>query len=65
MAPQLTEMNGLPARSDAPWMQRAMTSLPTPDSPRIRIGIDDAATIATSFPNFVELMQGLGARLTQ
>ena len=29
------------------------------------IGIDDAATIATSFPNFVELMQGLGARLTQ
>jgi 3-phosphoshikimate 1-carboxyvinyltransferase len=29
------------------------------------IGIDDAATIATSFPNFVDLMQGLGARLTQ
>ncbi len=28
------------------------------------IAVDDAATIATSFPNFVELMRGLGARLT-
>ncbi len=29
------------------------------------IGVDDGATIATSFPGFVALMQGLGARLTQ
>jgi 3-phosphoshikimate 1-carboxyvinyltransferase len=28
------------------------------------IEVDDAATIATSFPNFVELMRGLGARLS-
>jgi len=27
------------------------------------IGVDDAGTIATSFPAFVELMRGLGARL--
>jgi 3-phosphoshikimate 1-carboxyvinyltransferase len=28
------------------------------------IGVDDAATIATSFPGFVELMRGLGATIT-
>jgi hypothetical protein len=37
-APQLTATNGLPARSEAPCTARAITSLPTPLSPRIRIG---------------------------
>ena len=32
---------------------------------RAPIGIDDAATISTSFPGFVELMRGLGARLVE
>jgi 3-phosphoshikimate 1-carboxyvinyltransferase len=27
------------------------------------VGIDDAATIATSFPSFVELMRGIGAEI--
>ena len=31
IAPQLTVMNGLPARSLSPWMARAISSLPTPD----------------------------------
>ena len=42
-APQFTATNGLPARSDAPWMARAMTSLPTPLSPRISTGMVDFA----------------------
>ncbi len=42
-APQLTATNGLPARSEAPCTARAINSLPTPLSPRIRIGIDDLA----------------------
>src|SRR6185436_8801134 len=46
IAPQLTEMNGLPERSEAPWMQRAMTSLPTPDSPRISSALDEADDLA-------------------
>jgi 3-phosphoshikimate 1-carboxyvinyltransferase len=29
------------------------------------IAVDDAGTIATSFPAFVELMRGLGARLVE
>ncbi len=36
MAPQLTVTNGLPARPLSPWMARAISSLPTPDSPSIR-----------------------------
>ena len=35
MAPQLTVTKGLERRSPAPWMARAMSSLPTPDSPSI------------------------------
>ena len=43
MAPQLTVTNGFDVRSLAPWMARAISSLPTPDSPSIRIGICEAA----------------------
>ena len=43
IAPQLTVTKGLPARSDEPWMARAISSLPTPDSPSIRIGMLDCA----------------------
>jgi hypothetical protein len=43
MAPQLTVTKGLPFRSPDPWMARAKTSLPTPDSPSIRIGMEDRA----------------------
>ena len=39
IAPQLTVTKGCPARCDAPWIARAITSLPTPLSPVIRIGI--------------------------
>ena len=43
MAPQLTVMNGFPARSDPPWIARAINSLPTPDSPSTKIGMFDCA----------------------
>ena len=43
MAPQLTVTKGLPARSEEPWIARAINSLPTPDSPSIRIGMLDCA----------------------
>ncbi len=43
MAPQLTVTNGLPVRSLAPWMARAISSLPTPDSPSISTGMLDFA----------------------
>ena len=43
MAPQFTATKGRPRRSDSPWMARAIISLPTPDSPSIRIGILDCA----------------------
>ena len=33
-------------------------------SSREPIAIDDAATIATSFPSFIELMRGLGAKIS-
>ncbi len=42
-APQLTATNGLPARSDEPWIARAKTSLPVPDSPSIRMGMSERA----------------------
>jgi 3-phosphoshikimate 1-carboxyvinyltransferase len=32
---------------------------------RIHTWIDDAATIATSFPGFASLMNGLGARMAE
>ena len=35
MAPQLTVTKGFERRSPAPWMARAISSLPTPDSPSI------------------------------
>ena len=38
-APQLTVTKGLPRRSDAPWIARAISSLPTPDSPSISTGM--------------------------
>ena len=43
MAPQFTATKGFMARSDAPCMARAITSLPTPLSPRISTGMVDLA----------------------
>ena len=43
IAPQLTVTKGLALRSLEPWMARAISSLPTPDSPSTRIGICEAA----------------------
>ena len=46
IAPQLTATNGLLRRSLEPWMARAISSLPTPDSPSIRTGMLDAAAFS-------------------
>ena len=43
MAPQLTATKGFALRSLLPWMARANSSLPTPDSPSISTGIDEFA----------------------
>jgi hypothetical protein len=43
MAPQLTVMKGLFARSLPDWMARATISLPTPDSPSSTTGMSDWA----------------------
>ena len=43
MAPQLTVTKVLPRRSLAPWIARATSSLPTPDSPSISTGMVDFA----------------------
>ena len=42
-APQLTVTKGLPRRSELPWIARASSSLPTPDSPSISTGMLDLA----------------------
>ena len=47
---------GEPARPP----HRHVLPLPRPFAARAPIAIDDAATIATSFPSFIELMRGLG-----
>jgi len=46
MAAQLTGINGLSARSDSEWIERAATSLPVPDSPVSRIEVGSRATRA-------------------
>ena len=46
MAPQLTAMKGLARRSPWPWMARAISSLPTPDSPSTSTGMWDAAAFS-------------------
>ncbi len=43
IAPQFTVTKALPRRSEEPWMARATTSLPTPDSPSSRTGIAERA----------------------
>src|SRR5438105_5012632 len=43
IAPQLTVTKARPERSEEPWMARAISSLPAPDSPSIRIGMLDCA----------------------
>ena len=48
MAPQLTVTNGLDLRSPLPWMARAISSLPTPDLPSMRIGICEATARSPS-----------------
>ena len=47
-APQLTMTNGLPRRSEPPWIARAINSLPTPDSPSISTGMFDLAARSAS-----------------
>ena len=47
-APQLTVTNGLPRRSEPPWMARASSSLPTPDSPSMSTGMFDFAARSAS-----------------
>ena len=44
IAPQFTGTNGRPARADSRWMERATSSLPVPDSPRISTLASDGAT---------------------
>ena len=44
-APQLTRMNGLPARSEWRWSAMATSSLPVPLSPRIKTGASVAAAM--------------------
>jgi hypothetical protein len=41
IAPQFTATNGLARRSPEPWMARAISSLPTPDSPSISTGMSE------------------------
>ncbi len=47
-APQLTVTNDFPRRSELPWIARAISSLPTPDSPSMRIGMFDFAARSAS-----------------
>ncbi len=48
MAPQLTATNGLALRSLEPWIARAISSLPTPDSPSISTGMSEAAAFSAA-----------------
>ena len=48
MAPQLTATKGLALRSLEPWMARAISSLPTPDSPSINTGMVEAAAFSAA-----------------
>jgi len=48
MAPQLTAMNGFVRRVPLPWMARAISSLPTPDSPSISAGNRGAAAFSAA-----------------
>ena len=48
MAPQLTATKGLAARAPLPWMARAISSLPTPDSPPINTGMVEAAAFSAA-----------------
>ena len=46
MAPQLTATKGLARRSPEPWIARAISSLPTPDSPATSTGMLEAAAFS-------------------
>ena len=48
MAAQLTATNGLSVRRDCPCTVRAITSLPVPLSPVIKIGASESATCSAS-----------------
>ena len=48
IAPQFTATNGLARRSLEPWMARANSSLPTPDSPSISTGIAEPAAFSAA-----------------
>ncbi len=46
MAPQLTATKGFARRSPEPWIARAISSLPTPDSPATSTGMLEAAAFS-------------------
>ena len=46
MAPQLTATKGFARRSPEPWIARAISSLPTPDSPATSTGMFEAAAFS-------------------
>jgi hypothetical protein len=47
IAPQLTRTTGPAARRERAWIERAMTSLPEPVSPKINTGASVGATCST------------------
>ena len=47
-APQFTATKGLALRSPEPWIARAISSLPTPDSPSISTGIAEFAVFCAA-----------------
>ncbi len=58
IAPQLTVTKGLDLRPLSPWMARAISSLPTPDSPSISTGMVE---LAARWPSSSTRCHGLAA----
>ena len=46
IAPQFTATNGFARRSPEPWIARAISSLPTPDSPSTSTGMSEAVAFS-------------------
>jgi hypothetical protein len=65
IAPQLTATNGFDLRSPLPWMARANSSLPTPDSPSISTGIVELAAFCAvrSTPAMLSLRVMMSAKV--
>ena len=66
IAPQLTATNGFDLRSPLPWMARANSSLPTPDSPSTSTGMVEAAAFCAvcSTPAIVSLRVMISAKVS-